>query len=45
MAFTVLDRYILYGEHKATPASVQGVGFDFLFVMDFASPQRFEVWS
>jgi hypothetical protein len=29
-AFAVLDRYdILYGGHKATPASVQGVGVDF----------------
>jgi hypothetical protein len=29
-AFTVLDRYdVLYVEHKATPASVQGVVFDF----------------
>jgi hypothetical protein len=30
---------------KATPASVQGVGVDFEFHMDFASPQRFKTCS
>jgi hypothetical protein len=40
-----IDTIYCTAETKATPASVQGVGFDFEIYMDSDSPQRCETCS
>jgi hypothetical protein len=45
IAFAVLDMMYFTADTKATPASVQDVGVDFQFDMDFAYPQCFEMCS
>jgi hypothetical protein len=42
LSLSLIDTIYYTTETKATPASVQRVGVDFEFDMDFASPQRFK---
>jgi hypothetical protein len=46
IAVTVLDRYgILYGGHKSDAGVASGRRRRFLYCMDFAFPQRCEMFS
>jgi hypothetical protein len=42
LSLSLIDMIYYTADTKATPASVQGVGVDFEFYVDFASPQRFK---
>jgi hypothetical protein len=41
-SLSLIDIIYCTADAKATPASVQGVGVNFYFRMDFASPLRYE---
>jgi hypothetical protein len=42
LSLSLIDTIYYTADRNVTPASVQGVGGDFDFDMDFTSPQRFK---